>query len=124
MKQQALKKALQLFMGERSPFSEEEVNEQIKPIVESLLEIGDVPVPIIQCYYEQNINDPNSLTKLSALVNRLSSVEILYLCPMLNLQKIDDVTRRKIDEIQNKYMDVADLIRAQNNSNRRRSHSI
>jgi hypothetical protein len=124
-RQQALKEALQLlFMGEQSPFSKEEVNEQIKPIVASLLTTGDVPEKRIRRYYKQNINDPNSCTKLSTLVNRLSSVEIMYLSPALDLQKFDDVTRRKIDEIQNKYMDVADLISAQNNSNRRRRHSF
>lgn len=125
-KQQALNNALQLFLDERSPFSKKEINEDITPIVASLLTIGDVPEESIQCFYEacQKNGDPNSLPKLQTLVNRLSSVEIMFLCPTLNLQKIDDVARRKINEIQNKYMDVAELIMDQNNSNRRRRHSI
>jgi hypothetical protein len=123
-KQLALNKALQLFMGKRSLFSEEEIIKQIKPIVKSLLTIGDVDVPIIQCYYEQIINDPNSLPKLQTLVNHLSTVEIMFLWPALNLQKIDHVSRRKINEIQLKYIDVSLCIMGHNNSNRKRSHSI
>lgn len=125
-KQQALNKALQLFLDERSPFSEKEVIEQIKPIVERLFKIGDVPEKSILCYYKacQKNEDPNSLPKLSALVHRLSTVEIMYLCPTLNLQKIDDVARRKINEIQLKYIDVPQRIMGHINSNRRRSHSI